>query len=440
VTQKPDVRLPIAAAVLVGSAATVAAGLVESLQGTCEQVIVVALAGQPIAAEGLPPAALLIAADGPVLGPLDALASAMEAARNEWVLAVSADAPPIEPAAIAALWAARDGFDAVVCENPGGSSPMPALYRVATCLPAARGALATGRHRLAALLLGVKVGGAPAAAMPPLPGQPTSDSGDPAPAPDTTAAIHVDVTVGRSRPMPSERPITIFLNDVEVATTQATPRDLEELAAGFLVAEGLIRDRKLLVSIDADAARGLVYVLSQEVAPEDLAVRARYLTSGCGGGVTFASVGHARGMSPVLSELTVSATQLYTLVGEMAHAAVMYHETGGVHACGLARGGRLLFVREDVGRHNAVDKLLGRAWLDDIPTSDAVLISTGRISYEMAVKAAKAAVPIVATRSAVTDLAADIGDELGITLVGYVRGKKLTVYTHPERVLAPEGD
>ena len=169
-------------------------------------------------------------------------------------------------------------------------------------------------------------------------------------------------------------------------------------------------------------------------------MRARYLTSGCGGGVTFASVGHARGMSPVLSELTVSATQLYTLVGEMAHAAVMYHETGGVHACGLARGGRLLFVREDVGRHNAVDKLLGRAWLDDIPTSDAVLISTGRISYEMAVKAAKAAVPIVATRSAVTDLAADIGDELGITLVGYVRGKKLTVYTHPERVLAPEGD
>ena len=440
VTEKPDARLPITAAVLVGSDATVVVSLVESLQGACEEVVVVTLAGQPIAAEGLPPAARLIAAEGPAAGPLDALASAMEAARNEWVLAISAGGSRLEPELIAALWARRDGFDAVVCENPGGSSPVPALYRVATCLPAAQAALATGRHRLAALLLGVKVGDAPAAAMPPLAHPPASGFLGSALTPGASAAVRVDVTVGRARPMPSERPITIFLNAVEVATTQATPRDLEELAAGFLVAEGLIRDRKLLVSIDADAARGLVYVVSEEVAPEDLAVRARYLTSGCGGGVTFASVGHARGMSPVVSELTVSATQLYALVGEMAHAAIMYQESGGVHACGLARGGRLLFVREDVGRHNAVDKLLGRAWLDDIPTSDAVLISTGRISYEMAVKAAKAAVPIVATRSAVTDLAADIGDELGITLVGYVRGKKLTVYTHPERVLAPEGD
>ena len=95
----------------------------------------------------------------------------------------------------------------------------------------------------------------------------------------------------------------------------------------------------------------------------------------------------------------------------------------------------MFFVREDVGRHNAVDKVLGRAWLDGVPTVDAVLLSTGRLSYEMAVKAAKARVPLVVSKSAVTDLAAEIAAELGITVVGYARGGGMVVYTHPERVL-----
>ena len=248
----------------------------------------------------------------------------------------------------------------------------------------------------------------------------------------------VEVSTRRPRGMPSERAVTIYLNDVEVATTQATPQDLEELAVGFLVAEGLLGDREALTSVNVDTKRGFVWVVSTEAVPEDLVYRTRYLTSGCGKGVTFSSVGHARGLEHITGKVTVTADDLYSLVGEMARAAVLYRDTGGMHACGLALAGKLQFVREDVGRHNALDKLLGRAWLDRIDVRDAVLISTGRISYEMAVKAAKAAIPVVASRSAVTDLAAEIGAELGITLVGYARGGKITVYTHPERVLAPE--
>ncbi len=109
----------------------------------------------------------------------------------------------------------------------------------------------------------------------------------------------VEVATRRSRGMPSERAVTIYLNDVEVATTQATPHDLEELAVGFLVAEGLLGDRDALTSVDVDTKRGFVWVTSTEAVPEDLVYRTRYLTSGCGKGVTFSSVGHARGLEHV---------------------------------------------------------------------------------------------------------------------------------------------
>jgi len=464
-------RLPVTAAVLAGGRSMrmgvdktlldvdgepLVARVVEVCADVCAHTLVVT--NRPDAmADVLPGDVPVITDEVAYQGPLGGLTTALAAASDEWVLAVAADMPHLDPDVIRALWNARNGGDVVVPMTEKGPEPLLALYRVEACLPAARATLATGRRRLVALFGAVSVVEVPVEDLRIVDPELLSlvNVNTPADLVEAReAAAHdrhtvkptvrlevVEVGTRRTRGMPSERPVTLYLNDVEVATVQATPRDLEEMAVGFLVAEGLLGERSALSGVDVDQKRGLVYVTSEEHVPDDLVFRTRYVTSGCGKGVTFSSVGHARNLAPVTSDMTVSAEELYDLMGQLARAAEAYRDTGGMHAAGIGKDGVLLASFEDVGRHNAVDKVLGRAWLDGVDMEQAVVLSTGRISYEMAVKCAKARVPVAASRSAVTDLAADIAAGLGITLVGYARGGKLTVYTHPERIsdLAEEG-
>lgn len=428
----------------------------------CASTLVVTNRPDAAASAGLPPEVRIVRDEVAYQGPLGGLVTALSHADEEWVLALAADMPWLQPRIVRALWARREGADVVIPVSGAGPEPLLALYRKEACLPAARAALASGRRRLVAILPGLRVAEVDVEELREIDPQLSSlqnintaydlaearASASSAP-PDTDARERVSVSVvevgtRRARGMPSERPVTIYMNDVEVATVQATPKDLEEMAAGFLLAEGLIHDRNALSGIDVDAKRGLVYLSTAEEVPDDMVYKTRYLTSGCGKGVTFSSVGHARNLARIDSAVRVSSEELYEMMGRMTHEAAAYRDTGGMHACALGVAGRVRYVREDVGRHNALDKLLGRAWLDRVETADAVLLTTGRISYEMAVKAAKSRVPIVLSRTAVTDLAAEIAAELGITLVGYARGGKLVVYTHPHRISAgktaqPEG-
>lgn len=467
-TSHDDMRLPVTAAVLAGGRSMrmgvdktlldfdgrpIITRVVDAVSAACAETIIVTNRPDALAGVTLPAGTRIIQDEVAYQGPLGGLVTAFGAAKTEWVLVVAADMPHLEPSIVRALWDVRDGGDVVVPVAEKGYEPLLALYRVAACAEPAREVLATGRRRLVAFFPRVKVVEVPVDALrtadPDL--RSLVNVNTPSDLADAREAIEqkhdsarplevVEVGTRRTRGMPSELPITVHLNDAEVATMQATPSDLEELAIGFLHAEGMLTDRSALRSVDADAKRGLVWVTSDEQVPADLAERTRYLTSGCGKGVTFSSVGHARGLEPVASDTTVIADDVYALVRALAGAATMYRETGGMHAAGFGRGSELLIAREDVGRHNAVDKVLGRAWLDGVDTGGGVLVATGRISYEMAVKAAKARVAAVASRSAVTDLAADLGDRLGISLLGYVRGGKLNVYTHPERVLASRED
>jgi len=469
VTPGPDTELlPITAAVLAGGRSmrmgvdktllpvdgeSLLTRVVEAVGEVCANTIVVTNRPEALADAGLSPDIRLLTDEVAYQGPLGGLVTALKEAPDDWVLAVAADMPWLQPALVRALWDARDGAQVVVPLTDKGPEPLLALYH-RDCLPVARRVLDSGRRRLVAMFADLNVIEVPVESLRDVdPGlvslfnvntpEDLLEARESLPAEEKRAVRPVVVQSAeerRSGRMPSERPVTVFMNDVEVATTQASPNDLEELAVGFLLAEGLLTDRAALRSVDADRKRGLVYVETEESVPDELVYKTRYITSGCGGGITFSSVGHARDLDKVTSDIHADADTLHTMMRDMSGAASAYRDTGGMHACGLGRFGKLLLVREDVGRHNAVDKLLGRAWLDRISTADAVLLTTGRISYEMAVKAAKARVPIVVSRSAVTDLAAEIGEELGITLAGYCRGGGIVIYTHPERVVTAESE
>lgn len=469
-----DERLPVTAAVLAGGRSLrmgvdktllavdgvpLVSRVLEAVRDVCAHSVVVTNRPEALDEVNIPADVGILTDEVAYQGPLGGLVTVLDAAEDEWVLALAADMPWLSPEVVRSLWQLRDDADVVVPVTEKGTEPLLALYRVDACLPAARAAIASGRRRLVAIFPTVTVREVPVdvlrSADPDLRSfmnvntpadladaredtPDASHSRDRARDHDRVGITVVEVGTHRARGMPSERPITVYMNDVEVATVQATPRDLEEMAVGFLVAEGLAEDRGALRSVEVDHKRGMVYVTTEESVPDDMVFKTRYVTSGCGKGITFSSVGHARGLDKIVSDVRVTPEELHGLMTEMAHRAEQYRDTGGIHTCGLARDGELLLVREDVGRHNAFDKLLGRAWLDRVPVRDAVVLSTGRISYEMSVKAAKSRVPIVASRTSVTDLAAEIATELGITLVGYVRGGKLVIYTHPDRVLLRE--
>jgi FdhD protein len=454
-------RIPVTAAVLAGGRSQrmgvdktlipfdgepLVRRVAETAARVCNNVMVVTNRPEAIAEAGLASSVRVLADEVAYQGPLGGLVTALGAADDEWVLALGADMPWLEPSVIQALWQLRGDAQAVVPIGEKGPEPLLALYH-RSCLDEARRVLASGRRRIVGILPGLRAVEVPLDAL---------RSADPelrslvnVNTPEELLEVRDDATTGeafgprvsvievgtrRARGMPSERPVTVFLNDDEIATMQATPEDLADLGVGFLLAEGFLTDREAVQGIDVDQKRGLIYVRSTEQAPADVAERRRYVTSGCGKGITFASVGHARGIVPVDSDAVVSSEDIYDLMGQLARAAASYRDTGGMHSCGLGIDGELAIAREDVGRHNALDKLLGRTWLDGISTRDGVLLTTGRISYEMAVKAAKAQVPVVASRTAVTDLAVEVAERAGITLVGYARGGKLVVYTHPQRI------
>ncbi|MCL6635512.1 MAG: formate dehydrogenase accessory sulfurtransferase FdhD [Peptococcaceae bacterium] len=232
-----------------------------------------------------------------------------------------------------------------------------------------------------------------------------------------------------------EAPVTLFLNDQEFVTLVCSPGDLRELAVGFLCAEGVLQKREDLKDITINESGGLIWVETAGEPPSGETFLRRYITTCCGRGrASFYFVNDARGIAPVTSGLRVKPAEILSLCGELEKRSALFRQTGGAHSAALCAGNAVLFFYEDIGRHNAVDKIFGRCFLEGVPLGDKIMVISGRISSEILIKAARMGVPLLVSRAAPTELAVTLAADLGVTVVGFARHERLTVYAHAGRV------
>ena len=220
-----------------------------------------------------------------------------------------------------------------------------------------------------------------------------------------------------------EQPVTVYVNGERFLTLLCSPFDLEPLVLGYLWMEKVIAglDEVTGLSVSEVDGRADVTLTRPVTLPTE-----RILTSGCGGGITFRI--DPRLFPRVRSTLKVKPEALAARLHDLLRDARHYHASRGIHGAALADADRVLLVAEDVGRHNAVDKLKGLALLRGLPTDDRILLSTGRVSSEMLLKAARMRVPLIASRTSPTEMAVALAEQLGITVAGYVRGDGLNLY------------
>lgn len=241
----------------------------------------------------------------------------------------------------------------------------------------------------------------------------------------------------------TEEPLEIRLNGRALVVTMRTPGNDDELAIGFLVDEGILRP-------NADVAVSTIRnpldsahdnIVNVKAAPEAIlrhpAARSFHASSACGVCGQASLEDMERTFAPIASDLTLRHADLLSLPGRMREEQSVFERTGGLHAAALFdRVLGLVALREDIGRHNAVDKIVGWAHRErSLPLSAHVLVVSGRAGYEVVQKAVAAGIPIVAAVGAPSSLAARLAEQAGVTLVGFLREKSFNVYSHADRVI-----
>lgn len=236
-----------------------------------------------------------------------------------------------------------------------------------------------------------------------------------------------------------ESPLHLFVNNSYWATILCSPANLKEMSIGHLLSEGILKSVNEIEEVNLKEAEGICYVkLKPEVKVEDRIklsrLHARVVTSACGSSSPYQ---YNRKPNKVMSRLTIKADVLFNAVNQLNFKAELFRKTGGVHVAAIYRiDGTIVALMEDVGRHNAVDKAIGLAALNKAEFDECFLALSGRLSGDVVFKAAQVRLPIIASLAAALSSGIDMALQANLTLAGFVRGKRMNIYTFPERILS----
>jgi FdhD protein len=232
-----------------------------------------------------------------------------------------------------------------------------------------------------------------------------------------------------------EVPLTIDIDNYELVTLLASPSDLKDLVFGFLYTSGLIKKINDIENIILDRQywSASVELKRDKKIDKDLLFK-RLFTSGCGKGIIFYNIFDLASRGKIKSNFKIKKEKICKLMSSFQMESSAFKKTGGAHSAGLADGEKIIIFREDIGRHNAIDKVIGAGLKEEKDFSNLLLLTSGRVSSEIIFKVKKANIPIVASQSAPTNQAVKLARDLGITLLGFVRGLRMNIYSREERL------
>jgi len=223
-----------------------------------------------------------------------------------------------------------------------------------------------------------------------------------------------------------ELPLSIFINGRHFVTAMISPQMVREFVIGYLFSEKVIEDIKEIESLQIEENIAKVIVNN----PLKVLSVKKLIVSGCGGGSSFLD---ELKLPKISSNLKIDAGDIFSGLKSLLNSD-LHRITGGVHIVGLFHKKAVICISEDLGRHNALDKVIGCGLIKNIDFKETFVVCTGRISFDMALKCSVASIPIIASRGATTSLAIEIAEKTGLTTIGFVRGRRMNIYTNGERI------